>query len=423
MPVALTPVLRGKIERRAKRAFRRFDEGDSARQHRISGVTKDSLKYRLSKAGSYVEVVRKDDGSVVVDPPTTGLIELLTNRDIERLQNHVGEVQGYVRVPPQKKMLVVGEILASQYFIESRERAAEKLQPDQRIFKVQANASAIEKDKIESDKVLLNSLEILAELDLVKEFGYTDGLLEIATRNDTRKLKKHLGTVRAYMLVKAGTTYGVLPHAYVQRSEPLKSREQCVAECEAGDHVYVVETDYADLALGASVTDDFTAREFMITAELSEAEMGFTAGLLDCLTKADVLKLQKKKHRGRVRAYKYTTKDAESPIQSPKIKYVPGQIYEIKDADTGPDSGCHKGINVADVAWCKKNGGTGSRMFAFEFDIADIAAIPTATDGKFRLHRCLCVEELDPETFKPLDPAPKKGILDRLFGRVDAQVP
>jgi len=30
-----------------------------------------------------------------------------------------------------------------------------------------------------------------------------------------------------------------------------------------------------------------------------------------------------------------------------------------------------------------------------EFTAADIAAIPTATDGKFRLFRCRVVEELD----------------------------
>jgi hypothetical protein len=132
-----------------------------------------------------------------------------------------------------------------------------------------------------------------------------------------------------------------------------------------------------------------------------------STGLFDLLTKADVVLLRTKNHLGRVRAYKYTNKDAESPFQSPKLKYEPGKTYEIKDADTDPSSHCHKGVNVADVAWTMSSCSGDQRVFAFEFEMKDIAAIPTSTDGKFRLHRCICVEELDPKTFEPLKPVPK----------------
>jgi len=345
--VTISPTLQTKIERRARRAFGRHDESDSYRSHRITSITKDALKYRIPRSGrKTVDVIRKDDGTIVVDPPTTGLIDVLTRDDIKRLKNHEGEV-------------------------------------------------------------------------------------------------------RAYMLVKAGTTYA--PTTYVQKSEPLKSRAQCVDQIKVGDHVYVVEVDYDDLYLASSDTGDFTAREFEITGELDpEKDLGFTTGLFDLQTKVDVESLRKKKHLGRVRAYKYTNKDAESPVQSPKLKYVPGKDYEIRDANTNPDEGnCHKGINVADIEWVKGYTKSGdNRIFAFEFEMDDIAAIPTRTDGKFRVHRCKCVEELDPKTLKPIKPAPrspqddledltapeetiekpkkpkkekkerkKRGILDKLLGR------
>lgn len=309
MSVAMTPALKTKIERRARRAFRRFDEGEQARQHRISGVTKDRLEYRVPRSSrSTVPVVRMGDGTIVVDPPTTGLIDVLVQADIKRLKNHAGEV-------------------------------------------------------------------------------------------------------RAYMLVKGGGANFHVASRYQKKSEPLRSRAQCVDQIEVGDRVFVIETVHNAVALGSYDTSDFTAADYKITAELDpEKDLGFTTGLFDCLTKADVESLRKKKHLGRVRAYKYTTKDAESPIQSTnKIKYEVGKFYEIKDADTGPGSNCHKGINVADAEWCKspcKGDGNENRIFAFEFDMKDIAAIPNSTDGKFRLHRCLCVDEVDPKTFKSLTPPP-----------------
>jgi hypothetical protein len=307
----ITAELRTKIERRAKRAWKRRREGSKDPITRVSDVTEMSLKYRLPYSPDYygaekVVVILKADGTLEVDPKTTGLIDILLKDDI-------------------------------------------------------------------------------------------------------KLLKKHGGEVRAYMLVKSGTTWGV-GSTYQYKSDPLKSMEQCLDQVVGGDHVYAVEAEADDLTLGFYDTDDFTAREFEVKSELDPAKhLGFTTGLLDCLTKADVERLRKKKHTGRVRAYKYTTKDAESPVRtgaSEKIKYEVGKYYEIKDADTDEGSNCHKGINVANVAWCRPNNGNGQRMFAFEFDMKDVAAIPSNTDGKFRVHRCLCVEELDPTTFKALPPAP-----------------
>lgn len=325
----IAPELRSKIERRAKRAWKRRREGSADQVTRVSDVTDTSLKYRLPYTPDYygserIDVILKPDGSLEIDPKTTGLIDVLVNDDIKRLKKHGDRVRAYYVV--KSAQLKIGDVVDS---------------------KPAAN---------------------------------------------------------------------------------LTSRHASVDKVKGGERVFVVEL-MADQIENYGYDNNFSASKFTVVAELDPVkDLGFTVGLIDCLTKADVELLRKKKHNGRVRAYKYTDKNAESPIHSPKIKYVPGQDYEIKDADTDESSRCHSGINVADVEWCKKNGRGESRMFAFEFDAADIAAIPTNTDGKFRLHRCRCVEELDPQTFKPLPPpAPvddqgdskKKGIFDRLFGSGD----
>lgn len=333
----ITPELRSKIERRARRAWKRRLEGSAHSVTRVSDVTDTSLKYRLPYTPDYygserIDVILKPDGSLDIDPKTTGLIDVLTNNDIKRLKKHGDSVRAYV------------------------------------LTKSDAKAG--------------------------KTGLFSKGELKVG---DTLDLKSAID---------------------------LTSREAAVEKVRGGERVFVVELT-ADQIESYGYDNNFSASKFTVVEELDPVkDLGFTTGLYDCLTKVDVENLRKRKHTGRVRAYKYTDKNAESPIQTPKIKYVPGQDYEIKDADTGESSACHKGINVADVEWCKKSGHGEKRIFAFEFDVTDIAAIPTHTDGKFRLHRCRCVEELDPTTFEPITPPAgpaddsdkKKGLLDRLFG-------
>jgi hypothetical protein len=263
----------------------------------------------------------------------------------------------------------------------------------------------------------------------------TTGLVDLQTSSDFKKLKNqtgkhHAGEVVAFLLADKRKKIG---KGYKPR-KPVKllSRKQCVSEIKAGQFVFVAELTGVDIDTVGY--DHVMVDAFTVTGELdAEKDLGFTTGLLDLKTKADVISLRKKKHLGKVRAYKYTDENAESPIQSPKIKYVPGKDYEIKDANTDPSSTCHKGINVADMAWTKKSCHGRQRVFAFEFEMEDIAAVPTNTDGKFRVHRCKCIEELHPATFKPIvkvveengkrkktkKPKKKKGLMDKLFGSGD----
>ena len=115
--------------------------------------------------------------------------------------------------------------------------------------------------------------------------------------------------------------------------------------------------------------------------------------VLDLLTKDDLAKV--KEHDGLVRAYKYTDKDGQSPVQSTgKLKYEVGKDYEEKTADTS-DKDCSNGINLASLDWCEKSRQGNDRIFAAEFEAPkDVARVPSSTDGKFRVFRCKIVDEL-----------------------------
>jgi hypothetical protein len=97
---------------------------------------------------------------------------------------------------------------------------------------------------------------------------------------------------------------------------------------------------------------------------------------------------------GKIRAYKLVNEAAEGPTYG-GIKYEKGKEYSVDGADTDVDVLCGAGINVATLPWCMKEWREGFRILVIEFTAKDIAAIPTASDGKFRLHRCKVVGEKD----------------------------
>jgi len=101
---------------------------------------------------------------------------------------------------------------------------------------------------------------------------------------------------------------------------------------------------------------------------------------------------------GKIRAYKLVDADLRSPIQLyGKLTYKIGDTIAVDDANTNPTAHCAAGVNVATLDWCLKNWSEGNRVLVVEFEAKDIACIPTASDGKFRLHRCTVIAE------KPLD--------------------
>ena len=97
---------------------------------------------------------------------------------------------------------------------------------------------------------------------------------------------------------------------------------------------------------------------------------------------------------GKIRAYKLVKMDGLAPFNG-GIIYKVGESYEVANANTNENIHCAEGINLATLDWCMKEWKYGYRILIAEFTAKDIAAIPTATDGKFRVFRCKIVGEKD----------------------------
>ena len=94
----------------------------------------------------------------------------------------------------------------------------------------------------------------------------------------------------------------------------------------------------------------------------------------------------------KIHAYKLTTKNGDGVFNG-GITYKIEKSYEVLDANTDDTQQCSKGINLATLDWCMKNWKENYRILIAEFTAKDIAAIPIATDGKFRVFRCKIVGE------------------------------
>ena len=97
---------------------------------------------------------------------------------------------------------------------------------------------------------------------------------------------------------------------------------------------------------------------------------------------------------GKIRAYKLVNKNGEGPYKG-GINYLSAESVEELNANTDCNEHCAAGISLATLDWCIKGWEPGNRILIMEFTAADIAAIPTATDGKFRVYRCTKVGEKD----------------------------
>jgi hypothetical protein len=97
---------------------------------------------------------------------------------------------------------------------------------------------------------------------------------------------------------------------------------------------------------------------------------------------------------GPIRAYKLVTEDMEGPFNG-GITYEIGKTFEVDDANTDTNKQCAEGINLATLDWCLTEWREGYKVLICEFMADDIACIPTATDGKFRVKRCKVIGEKD----------------------------
>ena len=97
---------------------------------------------------------------------------------------------------------------------------------------------------------------------------------------------------------------------------------------------------------------------------------------------------------GKIRAYKIVNSKNEGIFRG-GVKYIIGKSVLEKSADCDEATQCGRGINLATLDWCMKEWCKGRKILICEFEAKDIAAIPIATDGKFRVHRCEVVGKKD----------------------------
>ena len=97
---------------------------------------------------------------------------------------------------------------------------------------------------------------------------------------------------------------------------------------------------------------------------------------------------------GKIRAYKLVNENFEGPFNG-GIKYIGKKKIKVDDANTSDTEQCAAGINLATLDWCMAGWRPGYHILVAEFEAKDIAAIPIATDGKFRVRQCVIVGEKD----------------------------
>ena len=156
----------------------------------------------------------------------------------------------------------------------------------------------------------------------------------------------------------------------------------------SGSVLFSLETDNIKLCLEAAVRACANLRD----AYLSGANLRDAKGVHPAICTPLLMLLDQP---GPMRAYKLVTASGDSPIHDKKLNYKVGEKYEVKNPNIDVDKDCGSGINVATLDWCLHNWKEGYRVLIVEFTAADIAAIPTANDGKFRLYRCTVVAEKD----------------------------
>jgi hypothetical protein len=151
----------------------------------------------------------------------------------------------------------------------------------------------------------------------------------------------------------------------------------------------------ADLS-GANLSRAYLSGAYLSGANLSGADLSGAKGIYPPICTSLLMLYDQP---GKIRAYKMVTADLMSPIAPNNgygsLCYRIGNKLEETGADPDMNLHCSNGINLATLDWCLREWKPGYRIMICEFEAKDIVAIPTATDGKFRVFRCEVVGEKD----------------------------
>ena len=172
-------------------------------------------------------------------------------------------------------------------------------------------------------------------------------------------------------------------------------REELTAALKSGANLRSADLIGADLSSanlrGADLRGADLRGANLRSADLRSADLRSAKGISPALCTPLLMLLDQP---GPIRAYKLVTAVGFGPFNG-GITYEVGACYEVPNACTDVSEQCAAGISLATLDWCLKEWQQGYRVFVAEFYATDIAAIPTATDGKFRVHRCRIVAEKD----------------------------
>jgi len=147
---------------------------------------------------------------------------------------------------------------------------------------------------------------------------------------------------------------------------------------------------YADLS-SANLSFCNLRRANLRACDLRSCDLSYAKGIIPQLQSPLHMLLEQP---AEIRVYKLVKDDYTGPYNG-GIVYEVGKSVEAFDANTDIHESCGAGINVATLDWCLKEWRVGYRILVVEFLKEDIACIPMGTDGKFRLHRCKVVREVD----------------------------
>ena len=162
----------------------------------------------------------------------------------------------------------------------------------------------------------------------------------------------------------------------------------------------------ADL-FGADLSGANLSRANLSRANLSRANLSGAKSFSKYIVTPLLLLLDQP---GLIRAYKLIKSNGEGPFNG-GINYLIGENFVDSEVDTDENLQCGKGINLATLDWCMKEWKADYRILVMEFTAQDIAAIPTATDGKFRVRKCKRVGEKDLVEIGLIPPSQKEEVL------------
>ncbi|MGH9542140.1 MAG: pentapeptide repeat-containing protein, partial [Terriglobales bacterium] len=123
-------------------------------------------------------------------------------------------------------------------------------------------------------------------------------------------------------------------------------------------------------------------------ADLRGANLRGAMNIPTITTFLDILKDQPEK----IYAYKLVKSNGLAPFNG-SIIYEIGKTYSEPKASIDATILWGAGINLATLDWCIKNKEENWKILIAEFTAKDIACIPYATDGKFRVFKCKIVGE------------------------------